>query len=167
MSVTLYSFHSLDYTMSICKLAGVFFPTKIPVSDILIRSKRLKKAKYSIWNSDILPDFVKKVWHYAWVLFFNGVALILGAGLIDPEVCESLDNKKVYENSNMVKIEPYIKNLKDLVDADKVLSNHPFVVGDLIRQEIEEWRTKQRQALIAYLLSMKSEGEREWIEYVC
>jgi hypothetical protein len=79
----------LDYTMSICKIAGVFFPTKLPISDILIQSKRLKKAKYSIWNSDILPDIVKQMWHYGWVLFLNGVALILGAGLIDAEVSQT------------------------------------------------------------------------------
>jgi hypothetical protein len=63
-------------------------------------------------------------------------------------------------------IEPYIKNLKDFVDADKVLSNHPFVVGDLIRQEIEEWRANQQQVLIDNLSSVKSQKERELMKNV-
>jgi len=63
-----------------------------------------------------------------------------------------------------VNIEPYIKNLKDFVDADKVLSNHPFVVGDLIRQEIDEWRMNRQQVLIDDLSSVKSRNEREWME---
>lgn len=82
----LFEDNCVDYTMSICKIAGVFFSTKIPISDILIRNERLKKAKYSIWNSNILPDFVKLFWHYTWVFLINGISLILGAGLIDPEV---------------------------------------------------------------------------------
>jgi hypothetical protein len=65
-----------------------------------------------------------------------------------------------------VNIEPYIKNLKDFVDADKVLSNHPFVVGDLIRQEIDEWRMNRQQVLIDDLSSVKSRNEREWMENV-
>ncbi len=75
-------------------------------------------------------------------------------------------NTKVYENSNSTNIEPYIKNVKDFVDIDKVLSNHPFVVGDLIRLEIEEWRTNQQQVLIDKLSSIESPNEREWVENV-
>ena len=82
----LFEDNCVEYTMSICKIAGVYFPTKLPISDIILKNKKLKDAKYSIWNSDILPDSVKLVWHYTWVFLINGIALLLGAGLIDPKV---------------------------------------------------------------------------------
>lgn len=63
-------------------------------------------------------------------------------------------------------IEPFIKDLKDFADADKVLSNHPFVVGGLIREEIEEWRTEQQKLLFKRLSSIGLKGERDAIEKV-
>ena len=44
-------------------------------------------------------------------------------------------------------IQPYIQSWTDLVDAEKVIAHHPFVIGDFIARQVEEWREAKIQEL--------------------
>jgi hypothetical protein len=48
-------------------------------------------------------------------------------------------------------IQPYIQKWTDLVDAEKVIAHHPFVIGDFIARQVEEWRTAKIHELEAHL----------------
>ena len=91
----LFDENCVDYTMSICNLAGIDFPTKLHISDILIKSHALKNTKNYLWNSNLLPDFFKSIWHYSWVFIMNGISLLLGAGMIDNQVRFFLVNSRL------------------------------------------------------------------------
>jgi hypothetical protein len=82
----LFKDNCVQYAMSIIRLAGITFPTEIHLSDLLIRHKTLKKAQMSILESKLIPSFVKKGLQVCWIMSLNWVSLILGAGMIDPEV---------------------------------------------------------------------------------
>ena len=63
-------------------------------------------------------------------------------------------------------MKPYIQNLTDLVDAEKVIANHPFVIGEYVRSDVQEWRLAETERLIALreTLGQDSDEERNWIE---
>jgi seryl-tRNA synthetase len=44
-------------------------------------------------------------------------------------------------------VQPYIKDIYDLADTDKVITHHPFIVGHFVRLEIEAWREEQIRPL--------------------
>ena len=46
---------------------------------------------------------------------------------------------------------PYISDLRDFTDAEKVIALHPFVVGEYVRLDVEDWRAQQLGKLQAQL----------------
>lgn len=44
-------------------------------------------------------------------------------------------------------MQPYIKDIYDLTDPEKVITHHPFIIGHFVRKEIESWRTEQIEPL--------------------
>ena len=82
----LFKDNCVQYAMSIAAIAGIQFPTKLALSELLISSQKLKMAKNTFDESKWVPSIIKSVVKYGWVMGINWVSLILGAGMVDREV---------------------------------------------------------------------------------
>jgi len=49
-------------------------------------------------------------------------------------------HRHVKNNPNFKSAVPYITGWKDIINVDKVVSQHPFVIGTFVRQQVEDWR---------------------------
>ena len=118
--------------MSIARLAGIGFPTRIPILELLLRNEQIKKTGKEFLNSKWVPLLFKNILLKAWVMTMNWISLVLGAGMVDPIVrkeCQSV-------------VEPFIRDFKDFTNSEKVIANHPFVIGEYVRKHVEEWRIR-------------------------
>jgi hypothetical protein len=82
----IYQENCVQYFISVARLAGILFPTKIHLSDLLITQPRLKGIRKSFNSSRWIPRFMKTGAHMLWIMTINVANVLLGASMIDPEV---------------------------------------------------------------------------------
>lgn len=152
----IYQENCVQYFISVARLAGILFPTKIHLSDLLITQPRLKSIRKSFNSSHWIPGIMKSGAHMLWIMTINVANVLLGASMIDHDVglrcfsgatglIQTLFQLKNDPRAN--DIQPYIQKWTDLIDAEKVIAHHPFVIGDFIARQVEEWREAKIQEL--------------------
>ncbi|KAJ3122161.1 hypothetical protein HK098_003079 [Nowakowskiella sp. JEL0407] len=133
----------VNYAMNLLALAGVYLPNKLPLIELLVRSNRVKKLGKEVYQSSYTPAFVRNLLASIWTVLINSWAVFFGAGMVDNQI-------KV--QPKFASVEPFIRNLKDLTNPEKTITQHPYVIGMYVRKTVEEWRNEQK-ALLAKKLS--------------
>jgi hypothetical protein len=82
----LFEDNCVSYAMNIARIGGIQFPTRIPLSELLITSRKIKTLSESFMHSEKVPAFLKNAARHFWVVGLNWVSVVLGAGMIDSEV---------------------------------------------------------------------------------
>ncbi|KAI8918830.1 hypothetical protein BC831DRAFT_482140 [Entophlyctis helioformis] len=131
----------VNYVMSIARLAGIWFPTALPIAELLI-AERVKNAGKRAWASRYVPQSVRSLALRLWTMQFNWIALLLGAGMISEEV--KLEPKYAW-------VEPYIRDLNDFTNPEKVIAHHPWVIGEYISKEVALWRDEMTARTVAMI----------------
>ena len=152
----------VNYAMSIAYLADIKFPTQIPIVELLVDEKLRTIGRFAL-NSRISPPFMHNFFNWLWAVNFNWFSLLLGSGMVSNEV--KLDPKYSW-------VEPYIRDLKDLTDTEKVIAHHPYMIGEYVRKEVEAWRADklsgmkmELETLERQLSATKSEASAASIIY--
>ncbi|OZJ06545.1 hypothetical protein BZG36_00504 [Bifiguratus adelaidae] len=126
------------YAKSIAQIAGIDLPASVPLIKLFIPSPRVHKLARKVLNAKYTPPWVRPLLLKIWAVNINIFGLFWGSGLVDKEV----KGDPVYRH-----VQPYIKDIYDLADTDKVITHHPFIVGHFVRLEIEAWREEQIRPL--------------------
>lgn len=140
------------YAKTIAELAGIDLPSAIPIFELLVHSQRFKATGRRWLNSDRAPRWLKPLIKSLWTISFNVFGLVLGAGIVDREV---------KEDPKFMSVDPFIRNLADLADTTKVITDHPFIIGHYVQQEVEEWRQQLRASLQTQISQIQSQGEND------
>ncbi|ORX84295.1 hypothetical protein BCR32DRAFT_326015, partial [Anaeromyces robustus] len=123
----------VTWASDVAAVADIYFPSDLPMIKIIFGNNKLQNLGRKIFKSKIMKPyftFVNKIWAF----FMNIVTLFFGAGMID---------KKIKRDNDLLQIEPFIRNLKDMADPDKVIIMHPYIIGYYVLNYIKTWRLKQ------------------------
>ncbi|KAJ9087656.1 hypothetical protein DSO57_1030961 [Entomophthora muscae] len=126
------------WAKSICEVAGLNLPSSLAAADLL--TPGLAAFARKINGLGFTPEWVKNIVKLVFAVSHNCLGLILGSGMVHPNFKSDPDL-----NSSV----PYIHSLRDLFDIKKAISEHPFVLGNYVRNQVEEWRSSKKQELMA------------------
>ncbi|RUP12392.1 hypothetical protein BC936DRAFT_139819 [Jimgerdemannia flammicorona] len=126
------------YAKSIAEIAGIDLPASIPLIKLFIRNEQIHEVMRRFLNSKFTPAWVRPFLVRSWAVCFNTFGLLWGSGIVDKEVKED----PIYHN-----VQPYIKDIYDLTDPEKVITHHPYIIGHFVRKDIERWRAEQTEPL--------------------
>ncbi|KAL1918238.1 uncharacterized protein VTP21DRAFT_3504 [Calcarisporiella thermophila] len=124
------------YAKSIAEMANIHLPGSIPIIKLFVRSESVHSITRKVLSWKYTPKWLKPLLIRSWAVFFNTFGLLWGSGLVD---------KEVKGDPHYAFVKPYIKNFNDLIDTEKVITHHPFIIGHFVRKEIEQWRSEQQK----------------------
>ncbi|RKP07058.1 hypothetical protein THASP1DRAFT_31126 [Thamnocephalis sphaerospora] len=122
------------YAKSIAAIAGIDLPSSIPILEAL--------------NWKHTPKWAKPFLKRCWAVMFNLFGLVFGSGMIDNE----LKNEAKFKD-----VRPFIKDLHDLTNPEKTITDHPFIIGHYVLKVVERWRTEHGEELRAKLEQLSLE----------
>ncbi|ORX44826.1 hypothetical protein BCR36DRAFT_414798 [Piromyces finnis] len=121
-----------SWASDIASIVDIHFPNDLPLSKILFNNVKVQNIGKKIFETKLMaPHFI--FFNKALAFIINTINLIFGAGMID----------KKLKNKEQSKIEPFIKNIKDMFDPNKIIIIHPFIIGYHVRNYIITWRLDQ------------------------
>ncbi len=121
------------YAAKIAKIAHIRLPTAKAVWRFIFPKAVQQGIDALSWY---VPESIQKVVNAVVGIFFNFLQLLLGASLVDHEVC--LTNTTV---------QPHIANIWDLFNPAKSNLNHPNTLGKDTRDYIFNWRNQETKRL--------------------
>jgi hypothetical protein len=125
--------------VEIAELQGYHLPSTMHTARMLAPERVVRIADAV---NPYLPGLVSKVCDTSLTVTLNLLQLGLGGGSVHP----------VLKEGEGPVPKPIISSFWDLFDGDKVQMHHPFVLGQVARQRIEEWREEEISELQRLML---------------
>lgn len=135
----------VNYAQSVAEMVGIKLPSELPIFNLLVR-RPIVYSTAELFRR-VVPQRILAFVSVCWTVYFNLLSYLLGAGYVDAAI--------TYQHPFVVR--PYIRSWRDILDPSKAVINHPFILGEYVKDEVAAWREQQAVDLLQRRRELQSQ----------